>query len=149
LLSGEVPAELIHIDDPKEYCICRFGVPNENSIMVQCEDRCEEWFHIECLGIKKHQTKNDLKLACVGCRSLYRHEPLGYFFWDSHAKITEYALEELVAEGRGLGVETAEMKKLEVLYTKMIEWKSAVKDMLRKVCETNGEDLPALEPPLY
>ena len=40
------------------------------------------------------------------------------------------------------------MKKLEVLYTKMIEWKSAVKDMLRKVCETNGEDLPALEPPL-
>ena len=28
LLSGEVPAELIHIDDPKEYCICRYGVPN-------------------------------------------------------------------------------------------------------------------------
>ena len=41
--------------------------------MVQCEDRCEEWFHIECLGIKKHQTKNDIKLVCVGCRSLYRH----------------------------------------------------------------------------
>ncbi len=102
--------------------------------MVQCEDRCEEWFHIECLGIKKHQTKNDIKLICVGCRSLYHHDPLGYFFWDSHSKITEYALEELVAEGRALGVETVEMRKLEILYTKMIEWKSAVKDMLRKVC---------------
>ena len=74
---------------------------------------------------------------------------MGYFFWDSHAKITEYAFEELVAEGRGLGVETTEMKKLEILNVKMLEWKAAVKDMLRKVCETSGEDLPALEPPLY
>lgn len=117
--------------------------------MVQCEYKCEEWFHIECLGIKKHQTKNDIKLKCVGCRALYKEDSVGYFFWDSHAKITEYALEELVAEGRGLGVETTEMKKLEILNVKMLEWKAAVKDMLRKVCETSGEDLPALEPPLY
>ena len=111
--------------------------------MVQCEDGCEEWFHIECHGIKKHQAKYDIKLVCVGCCSLYRHEPVGYFFWDSHAKITEYALEELVAEGRSLCVETIEIKKLEVLYTKIIEWKSAVKDMLQKVRKTNGEDLPS------
>ena len=72
LLKGEVPAELIHIDDPKEYCICRYGVPNENSVMVQCEHKCEEWFHIECLGIKKHQTKSALQLICIGCRALYK-----------------------------------------------------------------------------
>jgi hypothetical protein len=41
------------------------------------------------------------------------------------------------------------MKKLEILNTKIQGWKAAVKDMLRKVCETNGDDLPALEPPLY
>lgn len=144
-----MPAELIHIDDPKEYCICRYGVPNENSVMIQCEYKCQEWFHIECLGIKKHQTKSDIQLKCVGCRSLYKEDSVGYFFWDSHAKLTEYALLELVEEGRSLGVETPEMKKLEILNTKIQGWKAAVKDMLRKVCETNGDDLPALEPPLY
>ena len=60
--------------------------------MVQCEYRREEWFHIECLGIKKHQTKTDIKLKCVGCRTLYKEESIGHFFWDSHAKVTEYAL---------------------------------------------------------
>ena len=92
LLAGDVPAELIQIDDPKEYCICRYGVPNENSIMIQCEHKCTEWFHIECLGIKKHQTKSDSRWKCVGCKALYKEDSLGYFFWDSHAKITEYAL---------------------------------------------------------
>jgi hypothetical protein len=40
----------------------------------------------------------------------------------------------LVEEGRGLGVETIEMKKLEILYTKMSQWKYGVKDMLKKIC---------------
>lgn len=26
------------------YCICRFGLMNESSIMLQCEV-CERWFH--------------------------------------------------------------------------------------------------------
>ena len=49
--------ELI-IEDPKAYCICRNGVLNENSLMVNCEE-CDEWYHIECVGIKKHQAKSD------------------------------------------------------------------------------------------
>jgi hypothetical protein len=43
-----------------------------------------------------------------------------------------------------LGVETIEMKKLDILHGKMMDWKANVKDMLRKVCESNGDDLPAL-----
>jgi hypothetical protein len=46
-------------------------------------------------------------------------------------------------------VETPEIKKLELLYAKVQSWKTSVKDILRKVCETNGEDLPVLETPLY
>lgn len=80
--------------------------------MIQCEYKCTEWFHIECLGIKKHQTKSDVKWRCVGCKALYKEDSLGYFYWDSHAKITEYALNELVEEGRNLGVDTHELKKL-------------------------------------
>ncbi len=90
------------------------------------------------MGIKKHQTKSDVKWRCVGCKALYKEDSQGYFFWDSHAKITEYALIELVEEGRSLGVETHELEKLEILYSKINEWKASVKDMLRKVCETNG-----------
>jgi hypothetical protein len=33
-------------EDPKEYCICRYGEPNENTTMIQCEEKCEEWYHI-------------------------------------------------------------------------------------------------------
>ena len=66
--------------------------------MMQCEHKCEEWFHIECLGIKKHQTKTELR--CVGCRALYKEEPSGYFFWDTHAKMTEYALDELFQKAK-------------------------------------------------
>jgi len=35
------------------------------------------------------------------------------------------------------------------LYGKIETWKTTVKDMLLKICETNGEDLPALEGALY
>jgi hypothetical protein len=91
--------------------------------MIQCEHKCTEWFHIECLGIKKHQTKSDIRWKCVGCKALYKEESLGYFFWDSHSKISYYALKELVEEGRLLEVDTQELKKLEVLYTKVEKWR--------------------------
>lgn len=58
-------------------------------------------------------------------------------------------MDELVEEGRSLGVETHELKKLEILYMKTKEWKESVKEMLKKVCETNGDDLHLLEPALY
>ena len=56
---------------------------------------------------------------------------------------------QLHAEGRLLGVETLELKKFEILWTKMREWKAAVKEILRRVCETTPEQLPNLEIPLY
>ncbi len=80
------------IEDPRTYCICRNGILNENSLMVECE-QCEEWYHIECVGIKKHQAKNDENYLCVGCKSLTEGYEGNYgYFWDHHQKITEYAL---------------------------------------------------------
>ena len=37
---------------------------------------------------------------------------MGNFYWDSHTKISEYALEEIVEEGENLGVQTQQMKKI-------------------------------------
>jgi hypothetical protein len=57
--------------------------------MIGCEN-CEEWFHIECIGIKKHQAKNEEKYLCVACKSLmdeFNEAPLGYF-WDHYSKIS-------------------------------------------------------------
>ena len=70
-------------------------------------------------------------------------------FWDTHAKITEHALDQLHQEGQLLGVETIELKKLDIIWGKMVEWKEAVKEMLRRVCDITPEQLPALETPLY
>lgn len=47
----------------------------------------------------------------------------GAFYWDYHSKISEYALEEIVSEGKNLGVFTQQLKKVNIVYEKMIEWK--------------------------
>ena len=53
-----------------------------------------------------------MRWKCVGCKALYKEDSVGYFYWDSHAKITDYALTELIEEGRELEVDTQELKKL-------------------------------------
>ena len=46
-------------------------------------------------------------------------------------------------------METLELKKFDILYSKMKEWKTGTKDILRRVCEVNSEQLYDLEGPLY
>lgn len=41
------------------------------------------------------------------------------------------------------------MKKIESVYKRMLEWKNAVSEILKKVCETNPEELWKLEQTLY
>ena len=45
------------------------GLMNETSMMMQCE-QCEEWFHTECVGIRKSYVKNVKEYFCVACSKL-------------------------------------------------------------------------------
>lgn len=102
--------------------------------MVQCETKCSEWFHIECIGVKKHQARGDSSCyICVGCSSLYNLKSQGSFYWDYHSKISEYAMEEIVNEGRNLGVFTQQLKKINTVYEKMLSWKKDANELISNI----------------
>jgi hypothetical protein len=70
------------------YCICRKGLMNEASVMICCED-CQEWFHIECVGIKKSQVRHVLGFYCMICCEKLNLQPdyLSNFPWTSKRKL--------------------------------------------------------------
>lgn len=152
ILKYEISSNIFALEDPKEYCICRYGQPNENTTMLLCEEKnCEEWFHIECIGIKKHQVKQDLLYKCVGCNSLKGEKSLGNFYWDTHSKITQYAFEEIVNEGKNLGVHTQQLKKICTIQERMIQWKEAATKIIDKVMHDSltNTDIKVFEKNLY
>jgi hypothetical protein len=55
--------DLIYVKDEPVYCICRGP---EAGFMVFC-DNCEEWFHGDCVGIKKRQADKLEKYLCPNC----------------------------------------------------------------------------------
>ena len=49
------------------YCKCRLPDPEDGSNMVQC-DKCQEWFHINCLDLNLQQlTNNEYDWFCDNC----------------------------------------------------------------------------------
>ena len=53
-------------ENPDEkFCICRRGY-DEIVPMVEC-DCCKEWFHYECLALKKNQVNTSEAYICMGC----------------------------------------------------------------------------------
>ncbi|XP_043945840.1 death-inducer obliterator 1 isoform X2 [Protopterus annectens] len=62
----------VEVYDPKAlYCICR--QPNNNRFMICC-DKCEEWFHGDCIGISEERgvlmEKNEEYYICLNCSIL-------------------------------------------------------------------------------
>ncbi|BET00710.1 CpG Hypothetical protein protein zinc finger C terminal domain [Nesidiocoris tenuis] len=51
--------------DGKLYCICRS--PDSSRFMIGC-DLCEEWFHGDCIGISKRDSKNIKRYFCEKCQ---------------------------------------------------------------------------------
>jgi hypothetical protein len=49
----------------EKFCICRRGY-DEIVPMVEC-DCCKEWFHYECLSLKKNQVNTSEAYICMGC----------------------------------------------------------------------------------
>ncbi|KAL2158426.1 hypothetical protein VTH06DRAFT_4474, partial [Thermothelomyces fergusii] len=51
--------------DSGPYCLCRG--PDDHRFMIAC-DRCEDWFHGECIGMDKHTGENLVqKYICPNC----------------------------------------------------------------------------------
>ncbi len=50
-------------EDEPIYCICRGP---EAGFMVFC-DKCEDWFHGSCVGLKKKQAEKLEKYICPNC----------------------------------------------------------------------------------
>ncbi|XP_044740816.1 lysine-specific demethylase 7B-like [Chrysoperla carnea] len=61
--------EILHQQTKKTYCIC--GGPYDPKIfMIQC-DRCDNWFHGDCVGIKEYRALDIDKYHCPRCQESY------------------------------------------------------------------------------
>jgi COMPASS component SPP1 len=61
-LDGEV--EGVEEDD-KLYCICKTRY-DEEKVMIAC-DRCDEWFHTQCVGMQEAEVELVDQFICSGC----------------------------------------------------------------------------------
>jgi hypothetical protein len=50
--------------DTELYCIC--NQPDDGRAMTSC-DKCEEWFHCECVGITIAEAKKKARWSCPKC----------------------------------------------------------------------------------
>ena len=65
--------------------------------------------------MKKHQAKGDTSYICICCNHLYGLKTTGNFYWNYRQKISKYAFEEIVEEGKKLGIHTQQIKKIKVI----------------------------------
>ena len=49
--------------DSKKYCICRQAYHSE---MIGCDD-CDEWYHLQCIGMSQLQADRTDKYLCIRC----------------------------------------------------------------------------------
>ena len=51
---------------PTLYCVCRRPDDQKGGFMVGC-DRCDEWFHGECVGVLKSEVRRQAEYVCPRC----------------------------------------------------------------------------------
>ena len=56
------------------YCYCKYG---ESGIMVNCE-KCNEWFHDECIGLSEDEISNIIEFYCIECLNKDKHISIKY-----------------------------------------------------------------------
>ena len=56
------------------YCYCRYG---ESGIMINCE-KCNEWFHDECIGLSGEEINNIIEFYCIECLNKDTHISIKY-----------------------------------------------------------------------
>ena len=49
--------------NPNVYCYCKDG---ESGIMINCE-KCNKWFHDECIGLSEDDISNITEFYCIEC----------------------------------------------------------------------------------
>ncbi|KAG0231070.1 hypothetical protein BGW41_002326 [Actinomortierella wolfii] len=59
--------------DQEVYCICR-GTYDGSEFMIAC-DRCEEWFHGRCIGMKPQAAKKATHFYCQDCLAAMAQPP--------------------------------------------------------------------------
>lgn len=60
--SGRCQGSEVHA---KLYCSCSMPYDPDRG-MIQC-DRCNKWYHFDCVGIKNSENVSDLAWKCTTC----------------------------------------------------------------------------------
>jgi hypothetical protein len=55
--------------DTELYCLCR--MPQQGRFMIAC-DRCNEWFHGDCVGVREDQVDPNAPFFCPNCQPKMR-----------------------------------------------------------------------------
>jgi len=64
--KGQDDSKAHFVGGKLEYCICR--KPDISRFMIGC-DRCNEWFHGDCIGIREDEARSIRRWYCRMCRS--------------------------------------------------------------------------------
>ena len=60
----------------KEYCYCKYG---ESGIMINCQ-KCQNWYHDECLGLTEAVIDNITDYYCPTCLDINSNLAVKYKF---------------------------------------------------------------------
>lgn len=75
LEDGELDSSPERNEDAPVYCICKKS--DSNRFMICC-DKCEKWFHGDCIRITPEQAKRILKFFCPECLELHQDLKIVY-----------------------------------------------------------------------
>jgi hypothetical protein len=64
-ITTTTPAAKPATAKPGSFCLCRAPA---SDAMMKC-DRCTEWFHVECVGLNKHEAEAMSEWCCFECNS--------------------------------------------------------------------------------
>eukprot|EP00826_Nyctotherus_ovalis_P044926 TRINITY_DN4899_c0_g1_i4.p1 TRINITY_DN4899_c0_g1~~TRINITY_DN4899_c0_g1_i4.p1 ORF type:complete len:655 (-),score=202.82 TRINITY_DN4899_c0_g1_i4:18-1850(-) len=114
------------------YCVCR---TNGEEKMVAC-DMCNEWFHLECIGLSEELADQIPQFVCSACVRRKRLQVPYVHSLDSVERVGESIFAALLKQGNELPINFVELPLLEEIGRRVEEWKERARRALKdEKCE--------------
>lgn len=109
------------------YCVCR---ANGEEKMVAC-DTCNEWFHLECIGLSEKLANQIPQFVCSACMKRKRVQVPYTLSLDSVERVGESDFAALLKQGNELPINFIELPLLEEIERRVEGWKERARRALK------------------